>query len=210
MLHSQQHGSNLEITVHSAHNLDDVERFGDNDCYVRFSLQCKRNDDFQKTIVKKGKNPEWQQIVLLRDVRPEHMNLYVEVMDEEKGLDEVVAFCTIPLDQVRNIPSHKCSAKFELWTPKSARKGELSLTLRLIPLGEETGSVLTYEGSEKKGISTLDPEHEKRIKSLKMKENVEDAAKTLGAAAAAAGALGAAFGLFGDKDKNKKEGEEGH
>lgn len=206
MLHSSQHGSNLEITVHSCKNLDDVERYGANDAYVRVSLQHKRDDDFQKTVVKKGSNPSWEQILLLRDLRPEHENLYVEVMDKETGCDEVIAYCAIPLNQVLSRPDKKLSAMFELWTPKSARKGDVCLTIRVLPLGEEAGSALTYEGSTNKGISKLEPEHEKRIKSLKLKESAEDVAKTVGTAAAVGAAASAVFGLFGG-DKKKEEAE---
>ncbi|KAG9325556.1 hypothetical protein KVV02_004858 [Mortierella alpina] len=202
MLHSSHHGSNLEITVHSCHNLDDVERFGQNDAYVRLGFQLKKTDDFQKTIIKKGKNPSWEQIVVLRDLRPEYENLYVEVMDEEKGTDEIISYCAIPLSQIYSHQDQRCSAKFALFTPKSAQKGEISLTIRVLPLGQEAGSALTYEGSEKKGISKLDPEHEKRVKTLKLKESAEDAIKVAGTAAAVGAAV---YGLFGDK--KKAEGE---
>ncbi|CAO3567138.1 unnamed protein product [Mortierella alpina] len=202
MLHSA-HGYNLEVTVHSAHNLDDVERFGANDAYARFSFDLK---NWEKTVVKKGSNPEWQQILLLRDLKPEHEKLYVEIMDEEKGCDEIISFCCIPLNQIRSAPEQKCSAMFDLYTRMSALKGSISLTIRAIPLGQEAGSALTYEGSNKKGVSNLDPEHEKRIKSLKLKESAEDVAKTAGAAALLGAAGKAVFDNFLGGDKKKTEG----
>ncbi|KAF9954057.1 hypothetical protein BGZ72_004947 [Mortierella alpina] len=207
MLHSSHHGSNLEITVHSAHNLDDVEKFGKNDAYVRASFQLKRDNDFEKTIVKKGSDPEWQQILLLRDLRPEYENLYVEIMDKEAGVDEIIAYCAIPLSQVYSHQDQRLSAMFDLYTPKSAQKGQISLTIRVLPLGQEAGSALTYEGSNKKGISKLDPEHEKRIKTLKLKETAGDTAQTIGAAAAAAAAGAALFGKLTGGDKKKTETE---
>lgn len=213
MLHNENHGNNLEITVHSCHNLDDVERFGQNDAYARFSYQLKNTSDFKKTTVKKGKNPSWEQIIVLNDLRPDFENLYVEVMDEEKGTDEIISYCAIPLSQIYSSQGQKCSAKFDLFTPKSAQKGEISLTLRVVPLGQATGSVLTYEGSERKGISKLDPEHEKRVKTLKLKETAEDALKVAGTAAALGAAGAAVFGLFGDKKKaeaEKKDAALGH
>jgi len=162
--------------------------------------------NWEETVVKKGSNPEWQQILLLRDLKPEHEKLYVEIMDKEKGCDEIISFCCIPLNQVRSAQEQKCSAKFDLFTRMSAQKGCISMTLRAIPLGQEAGSALTYEGSNKKGVSNLDPEHEKRIKTLKLKESAEDALKAAGTAAAV-GALGkAAFDNFFGGDKKKTEG----
>ncbi|KAF9282464.1 hypothetical protein BGZ68_005954 [Mortierella alpina] len=72
--------------------------------------------------------------------------------------------------------------------------------------GGEAGSALTYEGSTNKGISKLEPEHEKRIKGLKLKEDAEDVAKTAGTAAALGAAGAAVFGLVsGDKKKEEAE-----
>jgi hypothetical protein len=198
MLHSA-HGYNLECIAHRALNLDDVERFGSNDAFVRISFDMK---NWEQTVDKKGSEPEWQQVLLVNDFKPEHDNLYVEVLDKEAGCDEIIAFCCIPLKQVRNAPEQKFSGMFDLYTPKSAMKGSIALTLRAIPLGQEAGSALTYEASSKKGISNLDPEHEKRIKKLKLKESAEDVLKNVGAAAA----LGAAgMALFGKSDKKKTE-----
>lgn len=199
MLHSSAHGYNLECTAHKAYELDDVDRTGKNDAYCRISFDMK---NWEKTVIKKGTTPDWQQILFLRDLKPEHQYVYVEVMDEETGSDEPIGFCAIPLDQIRNAQGQKFSGEFELWTCKSARKGKVCLTFRVIPLGEEPGSALTYEASTRLGVSKLDPEHEKRIKKLKLKESVEDTAKLVGGLAAAGAALG---GLFGGKKKTEGE-----
>ncbi|KAG0209514.1 hypothetical protein BGX28_010287 [Mortierella sp. GBA30] len=196
MLHSEN-GLNLEVQVLSAHDLDDVERFGQNDAYVRVGLDL--NKDFTKTAVKKGTNPTWDSILLLRDFRPEtHLNLYVEVMDEESGPDEIIAFAAIPLNQVLVAHESKLSAKFELFTRHYARKGEISLTIRALPLGQEAGSSVSYVESNKKGHSQLLKPHQDRIDKVKLKEHLGDAAKALGAAAAV---TGLAYGILHGKEK---------
>ncbi|KAF9282465.1 hypothetical protein BGZ68_005955 [Mortierella alpina] len=174
------------LVIHSISH-SPQQNYGAIDAYVRGSFQLKRNDDVQKTVVKTGPNPSWEQILLLRNLRPEYENLYVEVMDmNDIGGDDVIAYCAIPLSQVYSQPAQRLSAMFDLWTLKSARKGDICLTIRVLPLGEEVGSTVAFNGSDKKGISTLRPEHEKWVKSLKLGETdgIDVAAFSVGTGAA--------------------------
>ncbi|KAF9954058.1 hypothetical protein BGZ72_004948 [Mortierella alpina] len=157
MLHSSDYGCNLEVTVHSAHDLE----AGQNDAYARVSFQLK-DYSFQKTIVKSGSNPEWQQTVLLRDVGSEHENLYLEIMDES---GELIAFCAIPLSQVYSHEDQQLSARFGLYTPARAQKGEVLLTIRVLSSEEKADSELTYEGLNEMSFSKLDEEHMRRLSS---------------------------------------------
>ena len=208
MFHRHQDGS-LEVTIHSAHDLDDVERFGKNDAYARISLDYKHDKSFQKTFVHKngGENPVWNQTLTLKDLKPEYHELYLEILDDEKTIDAPIAFAAIPLNQVLESPNNTFSGKFDVYTPNGKTKGEISLTIRALQAGEDARGQVSYDGSNQKGVSRIDEAHQKRVKALKNKEAAADVG---GVALAGLAVIGAGY-LATKQDgseKDKKEAEE--
>lgn len=208
MFHRHHEGS-LEVTIHSAQNLDDVERVGKNDAYARISLDFKHDHSFQKTFVHKngGENPVWNQTLTLKDLKPEYHELYLEILDDELTVDAPIAFAAIPLNQVLESPNNTFSGQFDVYTPNGKTKGEVNLTIRVLQPDENGQGQVSYEGSDKKGTSRIDEEHQKRIKGLKNKERGADVGKAALAGLAAVGA-GYLLNKHHQDEKKKKADEE--
>ncbi|KAG0049607.1 hypothetical protein BGZ83_005564 [Gryganskiella cystojenkinii] len=199
--------SSLEVTIHSAHDLDDVERVGKNDAYARISLDYTNSHSFQKTSTHKngGSNPKWDQTLTLKGVNADDHSLYLEILDAEVGVDAPIAFAEIPLQQVAKSPNHTFQGKFEVYTPNGKTKGDVSLTIRILQPGQEPQGQVTWEGSERTGTSRIDDGHQKRMKSLK---NLERAADVGQGALAGLAAVGAGFLMnkhHNDEEKKKAE-----
>ncbi|KAF9348558.1 hypothetical protein BGX26_013039 [Mortierella sp. AD094] len=189
----------LQIFAHSATHLDDVERFGKNDPYARFSFDFKNAKSFQKTAVKKnaGKDVEWNQDLSLENFEPsQNHTLFVEILDQETLVDEPIAFTSIPLRQVVDAPNQTFKGRFDLFTVDGKEKGTIALTLAVLKAGQSAHSV--SGGVDQKGFSQIDTDHHHHIKALKNKERAAD-----GAALAAAGAL--AFGAKALLDQQHKK-----
>ncbi|KAF9348559.1 hypothetical protein BGX26_013040 [Mortierella sp. AD094] len=181
---------NLQIFVHGASHLEDVERFGKNDPYARFSLNFKEKDLFQKTSTKKnaGNTVEWNQGLNLDNYDPESQHtLYVEVLDEETTVDEPIAFTSIPLRQVRDAPHHTLKARFDLFLADGKQKGNIDLTISVLNPGQEPHNH-TDSKPEAKGFSELDADHQHHIKNIRNKERAADAGVLFAAGAALLGA----------------------
>lgn len=170
---------------------------GKNDPYVVFSFDPEADkDQTVKTSTKKnaGTTVEWNENVTLRNYDPSrHSNLYVEVWDQEKGVDQPIGFTVIPLYQVQDAPGKSYKGRFDLYDDASKQKGTIHLTLTSRPESEATSHV-THDGPEVQGTSSLDEKAQKKIKSAHRKEQAGDA--VLGAAALGLGAalLGGALG----------------
>ncbi|KAF9112572.1 hypothetical protein BGX27_003163 [Mortierella sp. AM989] len=187
--------SSLSVYVHNADHLEDVERLGKNDPYTQITLNYEDKASFQKTATKKngGKNPEWNQNLVLDNYdQTKHQNLYVEVFDEEKGVDEPIAFTSIPLRQVLDAPNHVYKGKFDLYNTDSKQKGTISLTISILQPGQSAGSGAPT-ATEVKGYSQIETAHQKRFKSAQNKERAADGA-TLAALAAAGGIASSLLG----------------
>ncbi|KAI8143911.1 C2 domain-containing protein [Fennellomyces sp. T-0311] len=196
--HSQQQSSALTLTVHSATNLKNVETLGKQDPYLRFSYDFSDSKSWQQTFVAKdaGKNATWNQTFQLPPpgAAPD---LFIEVMDEEKGADELIGFAAIPLRQIAQ--GQALSAAFQIYTVKSEAAGEVQLTFSTHPqqqggYPQGTGQSYVHEG------------HLKRCKSMRNKGIAADVATV-----AVGGALAVGAGLLGKKlydDKKKQEQEE--
>ncbi|KAF8930755.1 C2 domain-containing protein [Dissophora ornata] len=194
----------LQVTVHRANHLDDVEHFGKNDPYAQITLNFADSHSFQKTSVKKngGKDVEWEQTLTLEEFdQSEHHDLYVEVLDDETTVDAPIGFTAIPLHQVLDAPGRSFKGKFDLFTPDGKQKGTISLTVTVLQAGH---SAHENDGPEVKGQSQIVSDHQKRIKALKYKEKAADGAALAGAAALA---VGAKFLLDKHKDQKKAEKE---
>ncbi|KAG0375056.1 hypothetical protein BGX24_009592 [Mortierella sp. AD032] len=185
----------LEITIHSAHGLQDVERGGKNDCYARVAIDLEDKKAFQKTDVKKnsGSDPTWEELVVIREVKPEHTYLYVEILDEETGIDAPIAFAAIPLAQVNETNKKSLSARYDVYNENKVAMGEISLTIRIVQPGQESSGRITYDGENfKKGQSEVDEQQLKRFKKLLLADKAQDVGAT-GALLGGFAALGAGF-----------------
>ncbi|KAJ8662167.1 hypothetical protein O0I10_001860 [Lichtheimia ornata] len=185
----------LRVIVHSAHDLMDVETMGKQDPYVQMTLNPHEKDAFQRTEVKKdaGKQASWnQQFEFAR--HGEH-NLFVELMDAEKGIDELIGFAAIPLDQA------PINGIFELYNVTGKVAGTLHLSINTTPAEEESEPI--------SGKTYANEEHLKRVKNLRNKGIAGDvgAALLTGALAAGAGFLGQK--LYQQHEKKKQQDQEG-
>ncbi|KAG0209888.1 hypothetical protein BGX33_005267 [Mortierella sp. NVP41] len=192
----------LKITVHEASRLEDVERFGKNDPYARVAINIADPKNFQKTKTKKnaGKEAVWNETLTLQNFSVhDHLELYVEVMDEETTADEPIAFCAIPLTQVHTTPHHALRGRFNLFTVDGKQKGEIVLTIAVVIPGQAEPH---HVGAEVQGTSRVDTAHQARMKNLKNKEKAADGATLL---AGGALALGAKYLI--DKHKIDKKAE---
>ncbi|KAF9122718.1 hypothetical protein BGW39_009549 [Mortierella sp. 14UC] len=195
----------LQVTVHEANHLEDVERFGKNDPYARVALDITNTKNFQKTKTVKnaGKEAAWNQTLTLENFDPQtHPELYLEILDEETTADEPIAFTAIPLHQVLSAQGHAIRGRFDLFTVDGKQKGEILLTIAVVSPGQTEGHRPT---TEIRGTSQIVSAHQHRIKSLKQKESAADGA-TL--AAAAGLAVGAKFLLDQHKGAKKAEHDE--
>ncbi|KAF9165952.1 hypothetical protein BGX21_000532 [Mortierella sp. AD011] len=183
----------INIFVHGANHLEDVERFGKNDPYAQFTLNFEDKSFFQKTATKKnaGSDVEWDQEVNLDYYNPEeHNNLYVEIYDEEASVDAPIGFAAIPLRQVRDAAHHSYKARYELFRPNGDQKGTIDLTISILKPGQEARAA-TAGKPEEKGFSELDAQHQHHIKNKRNLERAADAATLLAGVAALAGAKAA-------------------
>ncbi|KAL1921954.1 uncharacterized protein VTP21DRAFT_10596 [Calcarisporiella thermophila] len=185
----------LEVRVNAARNLKNQSMIGKMDPYVilGFDLQGK---EVAHTFTAKngGQNPQFGQAFNFQPFGSQE--LFVELYDEKVGMDELIGFAAIPLNQVQG---GALNAWFEIFGVKGETTGEVNLVL--IPGGQAQ----QVGGEPGRGYSVINPEHQKRMKNW---ENQRHAAQ------AGIGGLGAALaiggGLLAGKlitDHNKKEEE---
>ncbi|KAG0003155.1 hypothetical protein BGZ65_001964 [Modicella reniformis] len=204
MMTSQQpQGATLTITAHSANLLKDVETFGKQDPYFRFTLDISDPKSFQKTFVHKnaGKTPVWNQTFTVPlNGEPE---LYIEIMDDETTADAVIAFAAIPIHQVTQQPGSTMNGVFDVYTAEGKPNGDINLTLQVLNMSGMNYSMAQPSSHRLKGQSHITVAHQKRIKSIKNKETISDAGM-----AVAGGLLALGAGLLTNKfvnDEKKKE-----
>ncbi|KAF9283702.1 Extended synaptotagmin-1 [Linnemannia elongata] len=194
----------LEVTVHSAHGLEKVERLGQNDPYVRLSVDVDNDKQYKKFKTETKSNsadPSWEQSFDIREVEDKHTDLYVEVLDEDKGADAPIAYTAIPLNQVKEAHNHSLSARFDLYNKHGVAQGEISLTLRIVQPGQESSGRITYDGNFQKAVSRVDEEQKKRFKKLILKETASD----VGAASVLGGFAAIGAGLLAGQHKKAEE-----
>ncbi|KAF9926677.1 hypothetical protein FBU30_003790 [Linnemannia zychae] len=190
----------LDITVHRASKLEDVDKFGSNDPYAFFFVDLDEVKKGVKTSeAKDGKNPKWEQQLHIEHLTDRNSTLFVEVMDHESTVDEPIAFAAIPLSQVAHAPEHTFSGEFKLFDDDGRHKGNIILTLRLRK--PEDLSRDFEEGQLQEGVSEVNNDHQKRFKRLVQKEHLADAAQI----AAAGAALFTGFKLFGSGQKKSAQ-----
>ncbi|KAG0224477.1 Extended synaptotagmin-1 [Actinomortierella wolfii] len=195
----------LDVTVFRAEKLEDVDKFGGNDPYV-FIFTGLDADDIKKgaaTAVKdKGKNPVWNQQLHLEGITERTEYLFVEVMDDETGIDEPIAFTAIPLQQVRDDANKHIQGSFNLFNKDGEHKGQIILGLRLRNPDELNRE--EEEGPLTEGVSQVVNAHHERFKKLVRKEQAGDAAQ----AALLTGAGLLALKLLGGGGNKKKVAHE--
>ncbi|KAF9112573.1 hypothetical protein BGX27_003164 [Mortierella sp. AM989] len=186
----------LQIIAHGAEDLEDVERMGKNDPYVRFSFDFKDKNSFQrsKSIKNAGKNVEWNETFILENYNP-NQTLFVEVIDNEATIDQPISFTDIPLSQLSQAPDQTLKGRFDLYRTSDKPKGAISLTLIVLNAGESQRSATSAH--EVRGTTQVVVDHQKAFKSAINKEKAGD-----GAALIAAGAF--AFGVKTLLDAQKK------
>ncbi|KAF9931728.1 hypothetical protein FBU30_009652 [Linnemannia zychae] len=202
MFAQQQGQPTLVVTAHGAQNLHDVETFGKQDPYVRFSTDLQNPKSFQKTYVHKnaGKTPTWNQTFTFPLAgEPE---LFVEIMDEEATADAVIAFCAIPINQIVHAPGGNMNGIFDVYTTNGKPQGEINLTLIAQNVPGQNTTYVQPGGQPVKGTSHINEVHMKRMKSLSNKETAADIGSV-----AAGGLLAVGAGLLVNKlvNDNKKE-----
>lgn len=202
----QQAGS-LSITVNHAQELKSVELMGAQDPYVQFSLENPAEKHFSKTLTKTftqkgaGKNPQWNQSFEIPLVG--QPNLYVEVMDEESGVDEIIGFAAIPVNQIVHAPGGGVNGLFKLFTVKGEEAGILNMVLIARGFNSPPGEI----SSEPVPCQTfVDEAHLKRMKSQRIKGVAGDVGTAILGGALAVGAGFLAHKVY--KDHEKKEQEE--
>ncbi|KAG0224476.1 hypothetical protein BGW42_005073 [Actinomortierella wolfii] len=190
----------LDVHVHSASGLKDVERHGKNDPFVRFYMGIHHDHkDSVKTFTAQnaGVVPVWEQTLHIENLSPDAHVLYLEIMDNDRGgVDDPIAFAAISLSQIegRTTPF---SATFTVYDVDGKPHGTIDLTLLIRSQDEPPLSRDNCVGLTRvKGSSLIIPEHKKHMQHLKFKDTIDNVAR-LGVGAAIAGV---ATQLFG-KDK---------
>ncbi|KAF9166452.1 hypothetical protein DFQ26_007839 [Actinomortierella ambigua] len=165
----------LDVTIHRAQDLDNVEKHGRQDPYVRLFLGLHDPEKCTVTTYKKnaGEFPVWEERLTLEHLKEETHILYVEIMDHEKVTDRIIAFTAIPLSQVREWTSNSFTGNFDVYNRECETRGTISLTL-CIRDRDEPAHTHTLDSTSRphKGRTTLIPEHKKRIGNLAGKTHV--------------------------------------
>ncbi|KAG0340849.1 hypothetical protein BG000_010950 [Podila horticola] len=142
----------IHVIVHRAESLDDVEHMGKNDPYVQITTDLTDKHAFKKTTVKKnaGRNADFEEHLILDSYNPEHDHyLYVEVLEDDIGIDPPIGFTAIPLGQVQQAQQHALLGEFQLYTPKGKEKGTVTLSIFIVPSGQATPQVHLTKTNEK-------------------------------------------------------------
>ncbi|CDH53945.1 predicted protein [Lichtheimia corymbifera JMRC:FSU:9682] len=179
----------LKVTVHSARHLANVEHGGKNDPYVKLSLAQEDGFVDQQTTVKDdaGSQASWDET--FEFAYNGQSNLYIEVMDKEKGVDELIGFAAIPLDQA------PISGIFNVFETEGKVAGAVLLSINNDGFNEPVP-----------GRSFIDEEHLARAKKLNRKAIAGDVAEVAGAAGVAVG-LGFLGKKLFDEYKAKQAGD---
>ncbi|KAG2202646.1 hypothetical protein INT47_002078 [Mucor saturninus] len=121
--------TSLSIHVRSATELISVQTFGKQDPFFQFALNYEDKDSFLKTFTHKnaGETATWDQTFTVPlNGEPD---LFVEILDEESSVDEVIGFAAIPINQVVFAEGAYLNGLFELFDTKGERAGFVNLQL---------------------------------------------------------------------------------
>jgi len=192
--------TSLSVRVVSASELYNAQTVGKQDPFAQFSLNYEDKKSFVKTFVHKnaGRNASWDQsFTLPLNGEP---NLYVEVLDEESTVNEVIGFAAIPINQIVHAQGANLNGLFNLFTAKGAHAG--TIHLQLAALGFPNSQPADLNSQPVEAQSFLDEGHCARMKSTNKKaQGVQIGGALLG------GALAVGAGFLGKKlyDNHKAE-----
>lgn len=189
----------ITVTAVSAELEKDIELIGKQDPYLRASLQIE--GEYQKTFTDEnaGKHPKWQQsFTFPLNGEPD---LFVEIMDEEKGVDAIIAYTAIPIRQVVEAENAAINGQFALFDHKGNIAGQVNLIIQAH--GFHRSSDIKPE-TIVDGQSYLSEEQQKRARKLHRAEQATDVAA---ASALAAGVFFLGKSIY-DKRKEKNGEEE--
>ena len=205
MLHSHSEAS-LSIHVSSATELVSAQTFGKQDPYLQFSLNYEEKNQFLRTFTHKnaGENATWNQTFTI-SLNGE-ADLFVEVLDEETSVNEVIGFAAIPINQVVHADGANLNGLFEIYDVKGERAGLINL--QLAALGFPNSRTPDFSGQPVRGQSYVHEGHCARMKSGKKKATgVAIGGALLGGALA----IGAGFvgkKLYDDHEQAETERQE--
>ncbi|KAG0270087.1 hypothetical protein DFQ27_000745 [Actinomortierella ambigua] len=200
------HGKILDVTIHSAIGLDDVDKSGKNDPYVVVYTDLKniKGTGGRTRALSGTKKPVWNETLSLEDIDNNTRYLYVDIMDKETTVDEPIGFAAIPLDQVTHATNHRFDGTFQVYTYKGKAKGTIDITLIMRERGQPQQNVDSSHCNFRDGVTVIDEAHKSHIKSLDRMENLADVLQV----AAAVGGLFAASKFLGGGDDKKKAAKE--
>ncbi|CEI93495.1 hypothetical protein RMCBS344292_07727 [Rhizopus microsporus] len=117
-------------------------------------------------------------------------DLYVEVVNEENTIDEVIGFCAIPINQIVHAPGANLNGLFDLYDLKGQRAG--TVNIQFAALGFPNSRPADFSGQPVRGQSYVHEGHAARMKSSHNKATgvAVGAALLGGALAVGAGFLG--------------------
>ncbi|KAF9297741.1 hypothetical protein BGZ88_009153 [Linnemannia elongata] len=90
----------------------------------------------------------------------EHDTLYLEILDAELSIDELVALTAIPLGQFRASQGHAPRGRLNLYSINGKQKGEIFLTIAVVTPGQTDTHDPQYEVRD---ISKLNSEHQSGV-----------------------------------------------
>ncbi|CAO3636805.1 unnamed protein product [Cunninghamella blakesleeana] len=184
----------LIVTAVGAKLDKDGERFGNQDPYLRASLFL--NETYQKTQTHKnaGKEPEWNNEILQFELNGEP-DLFVEIMDDEKGVDAIIAYTTIPINQIVASPGAAIDGTFTVYDRKGEPAGKVHLILQAQGFQNSSSQLPEYPST---GKSVFNEDQKDRANSIHRKEK--------GSEFAAAAVLAAGL-YFGKKYVDERRGK---
>ncbi|KAF9166450.1 hypothetical protein DFQ26_007837 [Actinomortierella ambigua] len=200
------HGKILDVTIHSAIGLDDVDKSGKNDPYVVVYTDLKdiKGTGGQTRALSGTKKPVWNETLSLDNIDSNTRYLYVDIMDKELTADEPIGFAAIPLDQVTHATNHRFDGTFQVYTYKGKAKGTINITLIMRERGQPQQDV-NPNCNFRDGVTVIDEAHKSHIKSLDRLENLADVAQVLGIAGGLFALHKVMSGGGDDKKAAKKE-----
>jgi len=188
----QAHGSTaLSVHVANARNLKDMDTLGKQDVFVLLTSDIAGSNSVRTFTHKDGgTQPTWNQELRLDPHGASE--LYVELWDEDPTADDISGFCAVPLNQI------PINAWFQLFTLDGKPKGEVNL-------------IITPQGSagppsqQVRGISGINPQHQKNLVNKGRKAMAMDAGVGLLGVGMAAGAAYLGQQLY-EKQQAKEHG----
>ncbi|KAF9577512.1 hypothetical protein BGW38_007230 [Lunasporangiospora selenospora] len=162
----------LDITVHRANGLDDIDKFGGNDPHVFAFINLNETEKGAKTDAAEDiKDLKWEQTLRIENLADNTTHVYVEVMDGGVTSNKPIAYAAIPLSQVGQAPDNTFAGEFKMFDKDGRRRGVVILTLRLRKSEDPSNDF--EEGELQQGISEVHSKHQERFNYLQNKEKLQ-------------------------------------